>query len=49
MLSWLGWGEVVDVDDWQLLGVLRPKGKESPMPASILDLHRGERKTDSAA
>lgn len=38
LLSWLGWGKVVDVDDWQLLRVLRPKRKESPMPASVLDL-----------
>lgn len=46
LLSWLGWGKVVDVDNWQLLRVLRPKRKESPMPASVLDLCREEGKTE---
>lgn len=47
LFSWLGWGKVVDVDNWQLLRVLCPKWKESPMPASILDLAReeGQRKS----
>ena len=48
LLSWLGWGKVVDVDNWQLLRVLRPKRKESPMPASVLDLRREEGKTEKA-
>jgi len=48
LLSWLGWGKVVDVDDWQLLRVLRPKRKESPMPAPILDLCREEGKRETA-
>lgn len=44
LLSWLGGGQVLDADNWQLLRVLGPEGKEGPVPASVLDLH-GEGET----
>lgn len=46
VLSWLGGGQVLDADNRQLLGVLGPKGKQGPVPVSILDLcgEGGQRK-----